>query len=112
VATRDKQRFRKVYPYLRRKPVLETIGGGGGGGGDTATIEVGAITFSNESSVTHAFTTSFSSAPIVTVVSVDSESNGTANINVFITSVSTSQVIVETSQTFTGKVHYHAILGS
>ena len=108
MATRDKQRFRKVYPYLRRKPVLETIGGGG----DTATIEVGAITFTNESSVTHAFTTSFSSAPIITVVSVDSESNGTANVNVFITSVSTSQVIVETSQTFTGKVHYHAILSS
>lgn len=108
MATRDKQRFRKVYPYLRRKPVLETIGGGG----DTATIEVGAITFANESSVTHAFTTSFSSAPIVTVVSVDSESNGTANVNVIITSVSTTDVVVETSQAFTGTVHYHAIQGS
>ena len=108
MATRDKQRFRKVYPYLRRKPVLETIGGGG----DTATIEVGAITFANESSVTHAFTTSFSSAPIVTVVSVDSESNGTANVNVIITSVSTTDVVVETSQVFTGTVHYHAIQGS
>jgi hypothetical protein len=108
VATRDKQRFRKVYPYLRRSPVLETIGGGG----DTATIEVGAITFANESSVTHGFTTSFSSAPIVTVVSVDSESNGTANVNVIITSVNTTQVVVETSQAFTGTVHYHAIQGS
>lgn len=108
MATRDKQRFRKVYPFLRRKPVLETIGGGG----DTATIEVGAITFTNESSVTHAFTTSFSSAPIVTVVSVDSESNGTANVNVIITSVSTTDVVVETSQAFTGTVHYHAIQGS
>jgi hypothetical protein len=107
VATRDKQRFRKVYPFLRRKPVLETIGGG-----DTATIEVGAITFTNESSVTHGFTTSFSSAPIVTVVSVDSESNGTANLNVIITSVSTTDVVVETSQVFTGTVHYHAIQGS
>lgn len=111
MATRDKQRFRKVYPFLRRKPVLETIGGGGGGG-DTATIEVGAITFTNESSVTHGFTTSFSSAPIVTVVSVDSESNGTANVNVIITSVSTTDVVVETSQAFTGTVHYHAIQGS
>ena len=110
MATRDKQRFRKVYPYLRRKPVLETIGGGGGG--DTATIEVGAITFNNESNVTHGFTTSFSSAPIVTVVSVDSESNGTANVNVIITSVSTTDVVVETSQAFTGTVHYHAIQGS
>lgn len=107
MATRDKQRFRKVYPFLRRKPVLETIGGG-----DTATIEVGAITFTNESSVTHGFTTSFSSAPIVTVVSVDSESNGTANVNVIITSVSTTDVVVETSQAFTGTVHYHAIQGS
>ena len=110
MATRDKQRFRKVYPYLRRKPVLETIGGSGGG--DTATIEVGAITFNNESNVTHGFTTSFSSAPIVTVVSVDSESNGTANVNVIITSVSTTDVVVETSQAFTGTVHYHAIQGS
>lgn len=102
---RDKQRFRKVYPFIRKKPVLETTG-------DTATIEVGAITFSNESSVTHAFTTTFSSAPIINVVSVDSESNNTANVNVFITSVSTTQVVVETSQTFTGTVHYHAIQGS
>ena len=108
MATRDKQRFRKVYPFLRRKPVLETIGGGG----DTATIEVGAITFANESSVTHGFTTSVSSAPIITVVSVDSESNGTANVNVIITSVNTTQVVVETSQAFTGTVHYHAIQGS
>ena len=99
---RDKQRFRKVYPFIRKKPVLETVG-------DTATIEVGAITFTNESSVTHAFTTTFSSAPIVNVVSVDSESNSEANVNVFITSVSTTEVVVETSQVFTGKVHYHAI---
>ena len=104
MATRDKQRFRKVYPFIRKKPVLETIGAG-----DTATIEVGAITFTNESTVTHAFTTTFSSAPIINVVSVDSESNNTANVNVFITSVSTTQVVVETSQTFTGTVHYHAI---
>lgn len=110
MATRDKQRFRKIYPFLRRKPVLETIGGAGGG--DTATIEVGAITFSNESSVTHALTTSFSSAPIVTVVSVDSESNGGANVNVFITSITTSEIVVETSQLFTGTIHYHAIQGS
>ena len=107
MATRDKQRFRKIYPFLRRKPVLETVGGG-----DTATIEVGAITFSNESSVTHALTTSFSSAPIVTVVSVDSESNGGANVNVFITSITTSEIVVETSQLFTGTIHYHAIQGS
>jgi len=107
VATRDKQRFRKIYPFLRRKPILETVGGG-----DTATIEVGAITFSNESSVTHALTTSFSSAPIVTVVSVDSESNGGANVNVFITSITTSEIVVETSQLFTGTIHYHAIQGS
>ena len=104
---RDKQRFRKIYPFLRRKPILETVGGG-----DTATIEVGAITFSNESSVTHALTTSFSSAPIVTVVSVDSESNGGANVNVFITSITTSEIVVETSQLFTGTIHYHAIQGS
>lgn len=107
MATRDKQRFRKIYPFLRRKPILETVGGG-----DTATIEVGAITFSNESSVTHALTTSFSSAPIVTVVSVDSESNGGANVNVFITSITTSEIVVETSQLFTGTIHYHAIQGS
>ena len=70
---RDKQRFRKVYPFIRKKPVLERIG-------DTATI--------------------------------DSESNDGANVNVFITSVSTTQVVVETSQTFTGTVHYHAIQGN
>ena len=98
----DKQRFRKVYPYLRRKPVYHNV---------QADLEVGAITFSNESSVTHAFSLTFTSAPVVTVVSVDSESNDTANVNVFITAVSTTEVTVETSQAFTGTVHYHAISG-
>ena len=105
---RDKQRFRKVYPVIRKKPVLESTTTGG----DTATIEVGAIVFSNESSVTHAFSTSFSSAPIITVVSVDSESNDMANVNVYISSITTSDVVVETSQLFTGTIHYHAIQGS
>jgi hypothetical protein len=104
---RDKQRFRKVYPFIRKKPVLESTTSG-----DTAIIEVGAIVFSNESSVTHAFSTSFSSAPIITVVSVDSESNDMANVNVYISSITTSDVVVETSQLFTGTIHYHAIQGS
>ena len=101
---KNKNRFKKVYPYIRRAPVYELVSSG-----KETIIEISAVVFSNSSSETYAFSESFLNAPIVTVTSLDSESNNMADVNVFITSVSTSLVTIETSQNFTGTVHVHAI---
>tara|TARA_R110001583_G_scaffold7985_8_gene38907 strand:+ start:6842 stop:7183 length:342 start_codon:yes stop_codon:yes gene_type:complete len=101
---RNRNLFKRVYPYVRRAPVFDYIS-------DRETvIETAKITFTNSSSESYTFTSTFSNIPIVTVVSVDSESNDTANVNVFISSLSNSSVTIETSQNFTGAVHLHAIL--
>jgi len=101
---RNRNLFKRVYPYVRRAPVYEYSSD------QETVIEVAKVTFTNSSSESFVFTSTFSSAPVVTVVSVDSESNDTANVNVFLTSVSTTSAAIETSQTFTGTVHLHAIL--
>jgi len=101
---RNKNLFKKVYPYVRRAPVFEFVSD------RESVIETAKITFTNSSAETHTFTSTFLELPVVTVVSVDSEDNDTANVNVFVSSISKTSVTIETSQTFTGTVHLHAIL--
>lgn len=100
---RDKNRFRKIYPYIRKAPVYEYCSN------KEVEIEVGEISYSNSNTGTHTFTSTFLTVPTITAISYDSESNSTANVNVYIRSVSTTAVIIETSAPFTGKVHFHAI---
>ena len=103
MALLDMNRYRKIYNFIRLKPSLQT-------GATDVIAESGEINFTNSDSQTHSFTKSFSSAPFVTATAFDSAGNEEANINVFITAVSTSAVTIKTSATFTGKVHFHAIL--
>ena len=100
---RDKNRFRKVYPYIRKAPVYEYCSK------NDVEIEVGEISYSNSDTGTYTFESTFLTAPFITAVSYDSEGNATANVNVYISSVSTSSVTIKTSAPFTGKVHFHAI---
>ena len=101
MGTRDLNRYRKIYSFIRRKPNITT-------GGDV-TYESESVQVNNQDSVTINFTTTFTSAPNVTVTAHDAQSNGTANVNAYIESVSTTQVTIGFSAAFTGKVHYHAI---
>ena len=101
----DLNRFRKIYSFIRFKPSLQT--------GVTEVIaESGEITFTNSDSQTYTFTKLFTSAPFVTATAFDSAGNEDANINVFITAISTTSVTIKTSATFTGKVHFQAILST
>jgi len=106
---RDKNRYRKVYRYIRRKPVNEFISN------EMFTLIVGKADFSNTSGpVTITFTdfdsaASFINAPVVTSVSVDSIGNNTADVNVFVTSVTTTGVTFESSAPFTGEVHFQVV---
>ena len=101
---KNKNKFKKVYPYIRRAPVYELVSQG-----QETIIEITALSFINSSVQTYSFAETFTNAPIVTVTSVDSTGNNQANVNVFVSSISTSSVTIQTSQTFTGTVHIHAI---
>ena len=97
-------RFRKVYPFIRRKPFNIPEG--------EVVYESSSAEVSAVDQVTINFTTTFTSAPYVTATAYDSESNSEANVNAYIISVSTTQVVIGFSASFTGKVHYHAIQGA
>ena len=106
---KDKNRYRKVYSYIRKKPKYEYCI-------DTPfTLIVGKAAFTNTSGpVTVTYTdfdptVSFSNVPVVTSLSVDSFGNGQADVNVFVTSISTVSVSFESSAPFTGDVHFHII---
>lgn len=101
MAAKDKNRFRKVYNFIRKKPVM---------GEDTNVIvESTTINFANTDTGSHTFTRLFTSAPYVTATAFDSAGNESANVNVFITAVSTTSVTIQTSAPFNGEVHIQAI---
>jgi len=100
---RNMNRFRKVYPYLRREPRYELVST------TESLIEISAVPFVNSDSAIYVYANHFPSAPVVTATAVDTNGNSTADVNVYLSSVSATQVIVETSAKFTGTVHLHAI---
>ena len=103
---KDKNRYRKIYRYIKRKPVIHYCSS------DDFKLLVGDVIFDNTSgpvTYTYPATVSYSSAPIVTAVSYDSENNSSADVNIFIKSITTSAVQFESSAPFTGKVHFQII---
>lgn len=96
----NKNQRRKVYPRVRKRPVYEDCGGGG------VDVETAILTFSGESSVTYSFTKSYPIYyPAVTVVAAGSNNN----INLFISSISTTAVTISASQPFHGTAHLVAV---
>ena len=101
---KNRNRSRKTYPYLIKKPNYTFTAD------KEVVIEVGSVSFSNETGpVTWTFTESFKETPIVTAISVDSENNSEADVNIFVSSVSATSVSFESSHEFTGTVDFHAI---
>ena len=100
---KDKNRYRKVYRFIRKKPVYEFCSD------EQFEMIAGYLDFSNSAGpLTYTFPTSvtFTQIPVVTVTSVDSESNDQANVNAFVTSINTTQLNIAVSAPFTGRVHF------
>lgn len=95
---RDKNRYKKIYPLLRRRPIYETISLGNG-----VDVEAATITFNNSSQETYTFTSSYVSLPVCTISPEDD------NVNIFITSLTTLSVTISASEEFSGKVHIHVV---
>ena len=106
---KDANRFRKVYNYIRKKPVNQFVSD------EKFVMLVGDVDFvSTSGPVTFTYTTadptiSFINAPIITAISVDNLSNSSANVNIFITAVTTTSVTFESSAPFDGKVNFQII---
>ena len=99
----DLQRYKKTYPFLRREPrnyfLTES---------DLANVMIytATVSFSGGYQITHGFPAGkFGSAPKVTVT----PSGTNANFNVFIVSVSSTQVVIEASVSNNDSVDIHAI---
>ena len=100
---RDRNRYRKTYPYMRTRPVWEYMAG-------KETIwEAQAVTFTDQNSVEYTFLAAFPEEPVVTATAVDKHGNGASGVNVFVSKVSTTKVTLTTSEKFTGTVHIHAL---
>ena len=101
---RDMNRFRRVYPYLRKAPRDQYCSD------KSVVIEIGTVTFSSSSGpVIHTFQETFPETPVVTAIAVDYQASGGADVNIFISSVSSTSVSFESSHQFDGTVDFHAI---
>ena len=80
----------------------------------SANIEVGIIDYNGTDTGTYSFTSTFTTVPTVTATAVESDPDvSPGNVNVFIDSISLTQVVVRVSQTnYVGKVHVQIISAS
>lgn len=95
----DLNRFTKVYPYARfeKREVYQTDG--------NFKVETGTLAFVEESGPkSYSFTQSYTSIPSVSAISVETTSN--SNVNIYVTSISTTSVSFESSAPFTGDVSF------
>ena len=100
---RDLNRYRKIYPYVRKQPKFAQVSD------KKVVIEIGELVYTNSASETYTFVETYSSEPVVGAISYDSEGNNSANVNVYISTLTTTSVTIKTSQNFTGKIHFQII---
>lgn len=90
----DLNRYKKVYPLLRTKPVYDEIVMLGG-----IKTEVAIIDFVDSYVETYTFVETYTQVPVIGATVEDE------NVNVFVTNINTTSVTVQSSAPFTGKVH-------
>ena len=95
----DANRTKKIYPLIRFKPVETKITNStatGEGASEAAIIE-----FVDSNQEVYTYTGSYTQIPTIVVSPTDE------NVNIFITSINTTSVTIESSAPFTGTVHLH-----
>jgi len=101
---KNKNAFKKVYPYVRRRPVYtyeldnETI------------IETTVLEFEGESKKIYTYEGIFISEPTVTAIAAENSSGDNANVNLVVSAVTTTTCTIEASDEFTGYAHVQIIL--
>ena len=100
---RDGQRFRKVYPRIRKTPKFYTVSD------ETMTIESAKVEMTNATTGTFSFQLSYDSVPTVQLSS-EASSDDQGMVNIFITAITTQDISWETSAPFTGTVHIQVLV--
>ena len=95
---RDGQRFRKIYPRVRKTPRYFTISDA------SMAVESGKVSMANESTGEFSFQLEYDSIPTVQITAEASNDNQ-GMVNVFITQLTTTTVTWETSAPFNGQIH-------
>lgn len=90
----DLNRYKKVYPLIRMRPVYDEILMLGGLGSEAEIID-----FNNSFSETYTFQEVYTQIPGIALTPEDE------NVNVFISALTITSVTIESSASFTGKVH-------
>jgi len=104
---RDLNRFRKVYRYIRKKPRPLYCDGDSMSHFQWGTF---FVEFDNQSSVTHNFPCCYTEAPKVIALSVETSPGTNGNLNTFVSSITSTQAVFQTSALYTGRVHYQALI--
>ena len=95
---RDAQRFRKVYPRIRKTPRYFTISD------EPMSVESDRVLMNNKTTERYNFQLEYDSIPTVQL-SAEVSSDDQGMVNVFITELTTKFVVFETSAPFTGNIH-------
>ena len=95
----DQNRLRKNYPLLRVKPVYSQIVVGEAGNIGGIDVETAIIPFVDSFSEQYSFQKTYTAIPTVAI------SPETENVNIFVTTLTNSEIIIQSSAPFTGSVH-------
>ena len=95
---RDAQRFRKVYPRIRKTPRYFTISD------EQMSIESSKVPMDNATQGEFTFQLEYDQIPTVQLTA-ETSSDNQGMVNVFITQLTTEFVVWETSAPFSGDVH-------
>ena len=89
---RDLNRFRKIYPGIRKTPreVLITV--------NPTTVETATLAIENSDAVTYNFESNFSSPPNVSAAC-------DRDVNIYISNITATSVTVKTSNSITGNIY-------
>ena len=99
VLKKNINRFRRVYPGIRKSPKYEGI----------VNVEAGYIDLSNENEGTYTYTLSYDEIPSVVGTPQDSVGNSTVNVNIWVSSVTKTEVTFSTSENITGRIYLQVV---
>lgn len=95
----DANRLKKTYPLYRRKPIETLITNVENSG---VQAEVAKIVFNNSIEETYTFLEEYEFLPICVVSPEESATSDSANVNLYIKSLTLTQVVIAASNEFTG----------
>jgi len=92
-------RYRKVYPGIRKTPRYAPY----------VKVEAGYIDIVNDNSGSFTYTLAYEDVPSVTGTVFDRFTSGTVNVNVYISSVTNLEVEMKTSENITGRIYLQVV---